>query len=358
MVSARRWLWVAVALAMVTAGCTRTHVRPAPFRARPDAVDQGDLRGPFSGRVTDSSTGRPIAGALVYATWSVQEGHGLTAPGGFHERVTSTDADGRYDVPRLGSTPSGSSRLTDFFLVVYKRGYVAYRSDRRFDDLGPRLDFAQAKHVITLDRWRNELSHAKHLRYIGGGSAIASLTAWEAQEASRELAGGSVGGARLTSDPFGRGGDGDVAAAVVAARLLHPDDIKAVTGFEGEFETGPLGDDPDTAQYSSFHIRALDQPESFDVALRLWKLDDAAAQTRYGQLADSLPGVEQRNEIGDRSLRAAERDIRGVAFLDGPRGAVVLITCGVAQCRTAEDAVAIARKVFERLEELWPVGAK
>ncbi len=356
MVSASRGLWVAIALGAMVAGCTRTHVRPAPFRARPDAVAQGDLRGPFSGRVTDSSTGRPIAGALVYATWTVQEGHGLTAPGGFREHITSTDADGRYEVPRLRKPPTGSSRLTDFYLVVYKRGYVAYRSDRRFADLGPRLDFAQAQHVVNLDRWRTEMSHAKHLRYVGGGAAIASLTAWEAEDAARELAGGAVGGGRLRSDPFG--GDGDVAAAVVAARLLTADDIRAVTGFEGEFETGPLGDDPDTAQYSSLHIRALDRPESFVVALRLWKLDDADAQSRYGQLLDSLPCVDQRNEIGDRSLRATERDIRGVAFLDGSRGAVVLITCGVAQCRTAEDAVALGRKVFERLEAIWPMGTK
>jgi hypothetical protein len=223
--------------------------------------------------------------------------------------------------------------------------------------LGPRLDFAQRRHEVGLDRWRNDMSHAKHLRYIGGGSAVASLTAWEAEEAARELAGGVLSGdQRLSTDPFGRGPDTGAAAAVVAARLLTTADISTVTGFEGEFETGPLGDEPDTAEYSSFHLRALDRPESFDVALRLWKLPADEAQKRYGLLSDSLPSAEQRNEIGDRSLRAAEGQIRGVAFLDGKRGAVVLLTCGVAQCRTDEDAVAVARRVFEHLEDIWPVG--
>lgn len=349
-----RWA-PAAALAMLLSGCTTAHVRPAPFRERPDSVAQGDLQGPFDGRVIDASTGRPIAGALVYATWSMQSGYGLTAPSGFREHVTSTDADGRYTIPRV-KAPAGNDRLTDFFLVVYKRGYVAYRSDRRFQDLGPRLDFAQAQHRVSLERWRNDLSHAKHLRYIGGGTAIASLTAWEAEEAARELAGGVIGGGggQLVTDPFG--GDSGIAAAVVAARLIAPEDVKGVTGFDGNFETGPLGDEPDTAQYSSFHLRALDRPESFDVALRLWKLDPADAQSRYGQLLDSLPSSEERDEIADRSLRAAEGEIRGVAFLDGKRGAVVLLTCGVAQCRTADEAAAIARRVYERLDDIWPVG--
>jgi len=356
-VSAIRGGAVILAVGMAMAACARSHVRPAPFRARPDSVAQGDLRGPFSGRVVDVGTERPVAGALVYASWTVQGGYGLTAPQGFHEHVTSTDADGRYQVPRLAARWAKGSRLADFSLVIYKRGYVAYRSNRRFSDLGPRLDFAQARHEVGLDRWRPEMSHAKHLRYIGGGAAIASLTSWEAEEAARELAGGTlVGRQRLTSDPFAAGGDGGVAAAVVAARLLGKADVAAVTGFEGDFETGPLGDEPDTAQYSSFHLRALDRPESFDVALRLWKLPPSEAQQRYGTLMDSLPTADERNEIGDRSLRAAEGQIRGVAFLDGKRGAVVLLTCGIAQCRTPEDAVAIARRIYEKLDDVWPMG--
>jgi hypothetical protein len=346
-------------IALAVVGCAAPRVRPAPFRARPDTVQQGDLRGPFSGRVVDADNGRAVAGAIVYATWTIERGYGLVEPAGFRERVTSTDADGFYTVARLGdgAADDQNTRVTDFYLVVYKRGYVAYRSDRRFADLGPRLDFAQRGNEIALERWRGDLSHAKHLRYIGGGTAIASLTSWEAEEAARELSGDTADGGRMVTDPFGRGRTpADAAAAVVAARLLHANEIVKLTGFEGEFETGPLGDEPDTAEYSSMHLRALDRPESFDIALRLWKLPADEAAERYRELADTLPGARERNELADRSLRASEGEIRGFAYLDERRGAVVLITCGIAQCRAAEDAAALARRSYELLENIWPVG--
>jgi hypothetical protein len=315
----------------------------------------GSLAGPFDGRVVDAESGRPIAGALVYATWTLQSGFGLPTPAGAREHVTSTDADGRYRIPRLALAPRQRGyRLTDFSLVVYKRGYVAYRSDRRFEDLGLRLDFAQRAHVVVLDKWRADHSHAKHLRYLGGGAALASLTAWEIDEAARELAGAPAEAAPLASTPLLAVTDPGGAAAVVAARLLTAADITGVTGFQGDFETGPLGDEPDNESYSSIHLRALDRAETFDVALRLWKLGAAEAQRRYGQLLESLPGAIERNEIADRSLRAAEGEIRGVAFLDGRRGVVVLLTCGVAQCRTPQDAATIAARVYERLVAVWP----
>src|SRR5262245_26181041 len=168
-----RWdlLWVLVC----GAGCAMPHVRPAPFRERPDSVSSGDLRGPFDGRVVDGDTGRPVQGALVYASWSFIEGFGLNSPSGYREHLATTDANGRYRVPRLDGMPGGGSiRLADFHMVVYKKGYVAYRSDRRFDDLGTRTDFTQKNHKVPLERWRSDLSHVKHLRYVGGGAALAA----------------------------------------------------------------------------------------------------------------------------------------------------------------------------------------
>ena len=110
------------------------------------------------------------------------------SPRAAHEFVGSTDAGGNYRVPTLGSIPAGT-RITEFSLLVYKRGYIAYRSDRRFTDLGPRMDFAQEDNQVLLERWRNELSHARHLRFVGGGTAVAALTQWELADASAELEG-------------------------------------------------------------------------------------------------------------------------------------------------------------------------
>jgi hypothetical protein len=345
------WLPLAAAavVATLTGACQGAQVRTAPYRVRPDSVKPGSLLGPFDGQVKDAVSGDPVTGALVYATWTFQSGYGLRAPSGYRESVTSTDANGRYRVPRLGELPKGS-HLTDFYLVVYKRGYVAYRSDRRFDDLGSRLDFAQRQNEISLDRWRSDYSHVRHMRYVGGGPAIAALTAWESDEAAAELS-GLKEGPRVASDFVVSGG------TMTASQLVNEQDIRTLTGFDGSFETGPLNDEPDTDDYSSQHFRALGQPESFDVAVRLWKTDSAAAEVRYKELVDSLPRAKETDEIADRSLRATEQEIYGVAFLDRQRGVLVLLTCGQGQCKSTDQLVALGRKAHERVRQRVPVDA-
>jgi hypothetical protein len=342
-------------LFLLSAGCPARQTRTAPFRARPDSVEPGKLTGPFDGKVVDAATGRPIDGAMVYATWTLENGYGLTQPAGFREFVTSTDAGGNYRVPAFarvrptaGAAPARGGRLTGFHLVVYKRGFVGYRSDRRFGDLGPRFDFAQRANRIALERWRSDYSHARHIRYLGGGPTISSLTGWEAVDAAAELSGEGAG-PRVDTDLVA-----PRPAHLVAAQLLTVEQVKEITGYDGSFETGPLGDEPDTAAYSSQHFKAMGRPESYDLAVRLWLLDPGGAQQRYEELVGSLPEVEETNEIANRSLRAREGDITGVAFLDGNRGMVVLLTCGQAQCASVDAAVALGRKMFENAQALLP----
>ena len=342
---ALRYLVLCVALA----GCVDTAVRTAPFRVRPDAAEAGSLRGPFDGRVVDATTHAPIAGALVYAAWTLERGTGLVEPAGAREYVGSTDSAGNYKVPKLSTTgalPPGA-RVADFTLLVYKRGFIAYRSDRRFTDLGARMDFAQTANQILLERWRNELSHARHLRFVGGGGSVAALTQWELADASAEL-----------DRPRGEGDElraGHEGHYIVAAQLLTDTDIKTRTKFDGQFETGPLSDEPDSASYSSQHFKALGRPETFDVALRMWRLEPGKAQERYDELLTSLPALVEKDEIASRSFQATENDIRGVGFFDGPRGIVVLITCGTNQCTSAEDAVSLANTVYSRIKTIVAV---
>ncbi len=330
--------------AFLAGACVDTAIRTAPFRVRPDAAHAGSLRGPFEGRVIDATTKAPIAGALVYAAWTLERGTVLVEPSGSREVVGSTDAGGNYNITKLGSLPKGV-RVTDFTLLVYKRGYVAYRSDRRFQDLGPRMDFAQQGNQVLLERWRNELSHSRHLRFVGSGTAVAALTQWELADASAELDG------KRTADDL-RPGRGE--GYVVAAQLLTDADIKARTRYDGQFQTGPLSDEPDTSEYSSQHFSALGRPETFDVAIRMWRLDPGKAQERYEELLTQLPGVVEKDDIGSRSFVANENEIRGVGFLDGPRGVVVLLTCGISQCTSPDDATTLASSVFAKLKQLVP----
>ena len=341
---------------VVVVGClaacaTGPEVRPAPFRHRPDSVEPGSLRGPFSGRVLDGASRTPVAGAIVYATWTLESGSGLPVAAGFREHTVSTDAAGRYKIPPLSGVGRGL-RVTDFSLVIYKRGFVAYRSDRRFADLGPRLDFAQSDNQVLLERWRADLSHARHLRYIGGGTAVAALTSWEAAEAAAELASGRRPGA-IGSDLRPGQGEGPY---LVAAQLLTEADIKARTRYDGTFETGPLGDEPDTASYSSQHFKALGRAETFDIALRMWRLDPGKAQEQYEELVGQLPGADERDEIASRSFRVWEGPIHGIGFLDGPRGIVVLLTCGQSQCSNVEDAISFGQTIHGRIKQLAPTN--
>jgi hypothetical protein len=338
-------LWTAASIG--ASGCVDTAIRTAPFRARPDVAEAGSLRGPFTGRVVDATTHAAIAGALIYAAWTFERGTGLSEPAGAKEFVGSTDAAGNYKIPRLDRLPGGT-RVTEFTLLVYKRGFIAYRSDRRFSDLGMRMDFAQDNNQVLLERWRNDLSHARHLRFVGSGTAVAALTQWELADASAELDGRRPRG----SDDLRPGrGEGQY---VVAAQLLVEGDIKARTKYDGGFETGPLSDEPDTATYSSQHFKALGRAETWDVALRVWRLDPGKAQERYDELLTQLPGIIEKDDVASRSFNATENDIRGVGFLDAPRGIVVLLTCGSNQCISQDDATALAQVIYGRVKSLLP----
>jgi len=87
----------------------------------------------------------------------------------------------------------------------------------------------------------------------------------------------------------------------------------------------------------------------------VWRQDPGKAQEKFDELKTSLPKIDERDEIASKSFRAAEQDIRGVAFLDGPRGLVVLLTCGQGQCASDDAAVALAKQAYAKIESLWPI---
>lgn len=336
----------ALAVALPSFGCGPM-IERAPFPARPDSVRPADLLGPYDGRVVDADSDRPIAGALVAASWAFERGLGVNAPLAAEEFVTQTGVDGRYVIPRLKRLPTGlSTRVRRFTVIIYQRGYVGWRSDRRFPGRQPRRDFSQQGNLVRLERWQESYAHGQHLLFVGGGPKVREATAWEAQQAGADLE--AEGSERAGGMPSNR-----VPAPLLdIAALLTDDEIRGVTGFVGTFEDGKLADLPTTEFYDSRHYKAKGQPENYDVGLRVWRLGTAAAEVQYQKLQRELPKAAITDEIGDASFRARAGEIQGLVFLVRERGVVVSLTCGAEQCTDPAQVLTLGKLVESRLTEL------
>jgi hypothetical protein len=346
---ARTWALVALGVAAsLAAGCGPIIDR-APFPARPDSVRPADLMGPYDGKVVDADSERPIAGALVAASWAFERGIGVEGPLDAEEIVTQTGADGRYEVPRLERLPTGlSARVRRFTLIVYRKGFVGWRSDRRFPGRQARRDFSQRANLVRLERWQPAFPHAQHLLFLGGGAKMREAAAWEAQQAVLELEGESA--ARANAAVMGGGA---VPALVLdIGSLLSDDEIRGVTGYVGRFEQGKLADLPTTEFYDSRHFKAEGRPESYDVGVRVWRLGAAAAEVQYQKLQRELPEAASSDEIGDASFRARSGQIQGLVFLVRERGVVVSLTCGSGQCTDQGQILTLGKLIESRLPDL------
>lgn len=344
-----RALIVGAALVSILSGCGPT-IGQAPFSVRPDTLQPGDLLGPFDGMVIDTETERPIAGATVVGSWAFESGIGLRGPAGTREATVETAADGRYRIESPNDVPTGGSmRLRRFTLIVYRRGYVGYRSDFKFNG-DQRHDFSQHANKVRLEKWQPSFEHREHMAFVGGSQAIAKAIAWEAQPASLENEGVAVPHVAETA--------GEKAPALErqtlldASPLLSSEEVKGVTGYAGEFEVGRLLDHVRSDVYDSKHFKAKDKPEAFDVAVRVWASAPAAAEAQFRQLSTELPAPVPTEEIGDKSVRARGGDVLGLAFLLRERGLVVQISCGKSQCTEVGMVLRLAKLVESHIGEL------
>ena len=317
-------------------------VMSAPFSSRPDTLDAGDLLGSFDGLVVDSETERPIPEATVEATWAFERGIGLVGPAGEKTIYTQTNPDGRYEIPRLVDFPEGASaRVARFTLVVYRRGYVAWRSDQMFPVPGRRHDFSQRRNRVRLVQWKESWSHAKHLAFMGGGESVKKAAAWERQAAAMEL---------LPADAQPKGeGVGPGPALLDASRLLTEEDVRALNKYTLPLTVGRLPDLPRSEFYDTLHFQSEAKSERYDVAIRLWRLGEVAAEAQYKKLLADLPELEATAEVGDASARVAAPEVRAVVFLVKEPGIVVSVTCGLGHCVSAPTVVGLSKLVQSRL---------
>ncbi len=343
-----RWGWTCALVAVLPALACGPIVASAPFSSRPETLEAGDLLGPFDGMVIDGETERPLADVLISASWAFERGLGAVAPAGHHTVTLLTTPDGRYELPRLPKLPGGaSSRVARFTMVVYRRGYTGWRSDQSFPVSGARKDFSQRRNVVRMSRWREGVSHAHHLAFLGGSPAIQSAAAWERQPAALELRTPAEGEPSPPTAP----------ALLDASPLLQEADVRALNGYAAPLRRDRLTDLPRSEFYDSVHFQAETAPtERDDVAIRLWRLGEAAAETQYRTLVAELPEPEARREVGDASVRVSAGEVRAMVFLVRELGLVVSVTCGQGQCPDADTLVRLATLVHERLPQI-PIAA-
>jgi hypothetical protein len=342
-------LTVAVLLAASLSSCGPM-VENAPFSARPDTLRPGDLLGPFDGLVVDGETDRPLAGAVVAGAWAFERGIGLQGPAAALEAVAETGADGRYRLSIPAELPRGEGvRLRRFTLVVYRRGYVAWRSDSSFPTGEPRHDFAQRANRARLEKWQSSMSHYRHLVFMGGGFAVRTAAAWEVQPAGLELDGASPATASKHLAEETRVGS---SVLLDVSSLLSEDEVRGVTGYAGKLEVGKLVDRATSDVYDSRHFKASDKPETYDVGLRVWAIGSEAAEAQYRKLLSDLPGAVATEEMGDASLRARGGDVTGFAFLLREKGVVMQLSCGLSQCAEASMILRLAKLAESHLPEV------
>jgi len=357
--SVHRTIASAALLASLTA-CSPL-VRDADFVGARDQVADATLEGPFDGQIVDATTAKPIQGAAVVGVWSYDQGDGLLAPAGSESAEVRTDQAGRYRIPKAPMKIRGATvRLVSFELVVYKRGYVAYRSDAVMA-AGARTDFTLRQNRIELEKWRESDSHAEHLLFLAAPPVIQQLTKWEREQANLDLyraMGGAGAGAGPSAGPGPDGqtpqdgGETPTMELLDARGLLPPDEVRRRTGFADAFDVKDLADLARTHFYHGVHLQAADRDETFDVAYRVWKNPPGGLASVQETFEATLPGVEPSSEITDQTWVFDSDDVRAVAFLDPEASLGLLLTCGVQQCVDIETAIILAKFAADHLDLL------
>jgi len=141
----------------------------------------------MTGIVVDSVTGKPVEGAVVYAEWTKTKGIGLTYTELYKITEKITDKNGKFRVFGVFSPFVNPPTV-----VIYKRGYVAWRNDYIFPGYERRYDFEwKNTQLIKLEHFKRNYSHSKHIFFFRGGlnlgsSKLEQAYSWEDPLASKE----------------------------------------------------------------------------------------------------------------------------------------------------------------------------
>jgi len=125
--------------------------------------------GPYTGTVVDGVTGRPVEGASVLFYWTKEipqmiESHTETIT----VRLTYTDHQGRYDIPRVPANFGLMGILDSTNVIIYQPGYKAYiiRLFHQNPSAQHGLPFMETGNRVALERIPPGFSHQKQVDAI------------------------------------------------------------------------------------------------------------------------------------------------------------------------------------------------
>ncbi len=133
-------------------------------------------------QVVDAETGEPIEGAVLLAQWTITTFLYESASSNYKVVEKVSDENGRMTVPGVFKFGVNEPKI-----VVYKKGYVAWRQDYIFPDYRERSDFKwRDGYVFELERFKPEYSHEDHVSFLDGSNSsytsgmLSDAYRWEA----------------------------------------------------------------------------------------------------------------------------------------------------------------------------------
>ena len=119
----------------------------------------------IKGTVVDSTTGKPIEGAVVVAQWTKKHGFGLT----YHtlEKMTETQTD-KNGVFTISGTNAWFVEPPE--MVIYKEGFLPWRNDSVFPGGNKSKDNEWVNNAVyRFDKYHNRFTFTQIESFIHGG---------------------------------------------------------------------------------------------------------------------------------------------------------------------------------------------
>ena len=146
--------------------------------------------GGIAGKVVDAETGKPIEGAVVLVEWDITKGLGLSYTKRHKLVETVTNENGWFTLQGVLNPLVNPPNL-----VIYKKGYVAWREYAMFPDFKKKEDFKwKSGSIFQLEHFLRSYSHNRHTSFIhygigslGTSSKLSQAIHWEALLGMKEM---------------------------------------------------------------------------------------------------------------------------------------------------------------------------